>query len=409
MSLINDVLRKLDAEGQAPHQDAVPASLQTAKRKRPSGALFAMVGLVGAVAVGAGIAWGPWPASETPAPAPSRQPAQGGDGARPGGDPVPVEASGKADPAGEGEAARADRGEQRAQAGAFGETPPAEPLEPASHGKPRASDPADNRGRDGGSAPERQAPPPVKKGPAAPLKVAVRSTPEESREAPQTRPANPPASRSGGGEAGSVEVSVPRAWQSRQRARRLAREGFQALQAGRFQEASQGLAEARRLAPERPDIVNNLGLARWRAGQHRQAVRTLIDGVKEHPGDARLARNLGNLLRQQEGTDLRERGVRALGEALQRQDRLGLYTILGALLRDMGRAGEAVSVYRRGASRQGPHWRLLVGLGGALQEAGKSREALTVFRKVRNRLPAGKGRLSDRLDGRIRALEGRLD
>jgi Flp pilus assembly protein TadD len=405
MSLINDVLRKLDAEGQAPHQDAVPASLQTAKRKRRSGALFAMVGLVGAVAVGAGLVWGPWPASETPAPPPSRQSAQGGDGARPGGDPVPVEASGKEDPPGEGEAARIGP----AGSGAAGETPPAEPLNPAPHGKPRASGPVEKQGREEESAPGRRAPPSVKKAPEEPLKVAVRPAAEESREAPRARPADPPASRSKGEGDGRVEVSVPSAWQSRQQARRLAREGFQALRGERYQEAGERLAEAHRLAPERPDIANNLGLARWRAGQHRQAVQTLIDGVEAHPGDPRLARNLGNLLRQQEGADLRQRGVRVLGKALQRQDRLGLYTILGALLRDMDRPEEAVSVYRRGASRRGSHWRLLVGLGGALEQSGRPREAVTVYRKARERLPAGQDGLAERLDSRIRSLQGGLD
>lgn len=408
MSLINDVLRKLDEEGQARHPDAVPASLQTVRRKRRSGAVIATAGLTVALAVGAGVAWGPWSAPEATDPSVTSQPVGDGSAPRSGIDEGQGGASGKPGPAPQ-EGGRPAPSGQRSQGGAAGETPPAGPVGPASPGHSPVPEPAGGGDGERPSAPERAGTPPVKEGPAAPLKVAVQPAPEESREPSRARTGDPPASRSGKEEPGGVEVSVPRAWQSRQRARRLAREGFQALQAGRYQEAGNRLAEAHRLAPERPDIVNNLGLAQWRAGRHRQAVRTLIDGVEGHPGDARLARNLGNLLRQEEAPGLRERGVRALGKALQRQDRVGLYTVLGALLRDMDRTGEAVSVYRRGTSRQGPHWRLLVGLGGALQEAGQSGEALTVFRKARNRLPAGQGRLADRLDRRIRALEGRLD
>jgi len=442
MSLINEVLRKLDEDHRPRRQGAMPVIFQAAARERRRPWLW-----LGGVGVAIAVAAATWAFWQEPSAPSSPQVAVKPDGPKTGDatpqassdaesakpaapakaepEPTPDEAAGRAEPEKTAEGQGDDSAQQpeasapakEEKASATAKTPePAEAAESsAASGNQDAEDTAtapkaaqqtaqEASGEvDSEPAPERDRPP-LKRSPQVPVKIQV-GPPSQAE--PKEDAAQPNGAGSGG--PGQVEVSVPREWQSRQRAQRLARQGFQALRSGRHAEASQQLAKAHDLAPDRPDVINNLGLARWRAGERSRALETFLQGVNAHPADVRLARNLSHLLRGSEGKGYREQGVKALSRALRQQDRLALYTALGELLHRMERYGEAVSVYRRGTARKGPHWRLLMGLGQALEEAGQPGKALSVYRQAEERLPAGERGAAERLAGRVQALEKALD
>ncbi|MEF8793834.1 tetratricopeptide repeat protein [Thiohalorhabdus sp.] len=201
-----------------------------------------------------------------------------------------------------------------------------------------------------------------------------------------------------------MRVEVPESWQQQRRAEELAGSGYRALAGERYREAVERLSEARRLVPERTDVANNLALAQWQAGSPEEAIRTLTGGLQEHPANPRMAQNLAHFLLRRDNESVREEGMKVLTRALEEQERLHLYALVGTLYRKMGRPPQAISIYRSGIARHGAHWRLLVGLGLALEADGQKARAAEVYRRVQKELPEGQRSLRKSVEARLEDL-----
>jgi len=399
MSLINEVLRKLDQSpdtgGSTPAQAHLRPAVGGEGHSLGWWVLLALGLFLAGVAAG-GLAWWAWWPTATPADQASgnvREKVKEAPMAKgtPSGSSASPDAKTGADPAGSRERSgppplavevpSLQDGRQKVQA-----TPP----EPA---------------------PEKPAPPPVKRPRGGPLKVAVETgapnRPQETKASQSQSQAEASVTeKSPPREAGTgrIRVQVPDSWQRKQQAAELARSGYRALAAERYREAAEQLTKARKLAPGRPDIINNLALAQWQAGKPGNAVGTLTEGLQIHPGDSRMASNLGHFLLRSRESVGQEAGLRALTAALKKQERLPLYALVGSLYRKMGRPRQAVPVYRSGIARKGAHWRLLVGLGLALEDSGHGAKAAQVYHRARQRIPEGQAGLRKSIDARLEAL-----
>ena len=416
MSLINEVLRKLDQHPRGGGSGSVSATLRAAPGAGwgPGRRLTAVALLVFLAGVGAGVAgWWAWQSEGPPRSAtadggtplaqekPDAKPARAAGGGRPAGGTAGARS---ADPQATGRSAPGQR---------EGDAPPLAldlpPLEGESArvqaAPPQASGPGPQAARPAADTATVKRPEPGR------LKVAL-VPPEEQGLRDPGQPAESPAAPRGpdrqadapASENGRVRVEVPESWQRQKEAGELARSGYRALAAQRYAEAIERLGQARRLAPGRTDVINNLGLAQWQDGRRQAAIATLTDGLRAHPGDPRMARNLAHFLVR--GDDLRDReaGAELLAQVLKRQDRLPLYALVGSLFRELGRPAEAIDVYRAGIARKGAHWRLLVGLGLALEADGQSAKAKEVYRRARGQVPAGHKEVRSSLDARLKAL-----
>jgi len=406
MSLINEVLRKLD---QSPDTGGGPAPAQA--HLRPAEGMdghslgrlvLPAVGLFLAGAAAGGMAWWAWWPAATPAGQESAN-VQGSANVREKAKESPMA---KGSPAGGSASPDANSGPD-ASATKEQSGPPPLALEVPSlqegRQKVQASPPE--------PVPEKPAPPPVKRPRGRPLKVAMategkhRPQEAEASQDPRQADTSPPAkSATNEASTGRVRVNVPDSWQRKQRAAELARSGYRALAAERYREAAERLGEAHQLVPERADIINNLALAQWQAGKPGNAVGTLTEGLQIHPGDSRMASNLGHFLLRSSEDVGQESGLQALTSALKKQGRLPLYALVGSLYRKMGRTQQAVAVYRSGIARKGAHWRLLVGLGLALAADGRGTKAAQVYQRARQRIPEGQSDLRKSIDARLEAL-----
>lgn len=423
MSLINEVLRKLDQEPGSPGSGPTPAQLQPARGGQGRSAGWVVLLAVGVFLAGAGAGgalWWLWlPPQEASEAGPSEaQQTQAGRSAE-----IKVAQTEPAADRSE-ETSTEEAGEESAEGSeAEGGPSDGEPARETAADEPplevelppmkeetsrvRAEPPqpaSSDQGKDPASVP-------VKRPRAGPLKVALVPEPERRLASAGASVQEPTESespaRAGGGEAGGdarMRVEVPDSWQRQRRAGELARSGYRALAGERYREAVEQLGEARRLAPDRTDVVNNLALAQWQAGSPGEAINTLTTGLRAHPDNPRIAQNLAHFLLRRGDAGDREGGVEALTTALEKQDRLPLYALVGSLYRKMGQPQEAISIYRSGIARNGAHWRLLVGLGLALEADGQGARAAKVYRRARDELPEGQSGVRASVEARLEGL-----
>jgi Flp pilus assembly protein TadD len=394
MSLINEVLRKLDQRPDSSGAGSGPPSLRAAPGTGHHLGRLAGVALVLFLAgAGAGVAgWWAWHQPEPEA------------------DPQPVA----------GQAAGASSGEREASAQAGSGDPP-DQDQPAEAARPLALELPPMKGEDRIKAVAPEAPPPapgkakpagsgvtVKRPDAGRLKIEL--VPPEEQFLADAGSGEPgpvtDAGEAGSGEpgAGRMQVEVPESWKRQRRAAELARAGYVALGKQRYREAVAKLSRSRELGPGRTDVINNLALAQWQAGDRRAAVATLMEGLRANPGDTRMARNLAHFLLRSEGGADRGAGAELLREGLAQYDQLALYALVGSLYRDMDRPQEAIGVYRSGLARKGPHWRLLVGLGLALEAHGQPDAARRVYERAREELPRGQTGVRSSIEARLESL-----
>ena len=408
MSLINEVLRKLDQRPPSPTGRAqAPPNLRAVSRGHwhPSGWVVSLAAVVFLAGAGAGVAgWWLWsgadraPGEGAPTNQESADPGAGESNRTIAGVSATTDPQAQAD-AGAGESAKPSESELAIE------------LPPMSDGGARVEAAPPQQSERPGALP----PAPAGEGTAlkhpAPgrLKVALvppeeRTLRGEGRTGQTGAEPEPNASVSSPGSQESVQVEVPRSWQQRQRAAQLARSGYQALGEQRYRTAVDQLSEAQRLAPARTDIINNLALAQWQVGARQEAVSTLTQGLRNHLDDPRMARNLAHFLLRAGDEVRRQEGAEVLTKALQRQDRLALFALVGSLYRDMGHPGEAIGIYRTGLARKGAHWRLLVGLGLALEGDGQPAKAAQVYRRALDSLPQDQGGVRKSLNARLEGL-----
>ncbi|HKJ88690.1 MAG TPA: tetratricopeptide repeat protein [Gammaproteobacteria bacterium] len=415
MSLINEVLRKLDQQPGSPRTRGLPPHLHPARRQRKARRHLAgwtlSAFLLGGLA-GGGLWWwvsGGGGRPETASTAPAEPSTETGKPESLGGDPAshPQDHEGGAKAVGK-DGDQGEEGPRKAEeatasasepgpAESMGNKQPAQPA-PAAPEVTDSSSPAAAPKQSGGADKR----PPRFKPSRVPLKIPVApsATPHGAGKAgPSGQASEVPSA------ADAVHVRVPDAWQRRKQAGNLARKGYEALRAGRYSRALTHLEKANRLDPGRGDIANNLALARWRSGRREAAIGGLLEAVGKDPSDPRLARNLAHFLLQGGTQQQREEGTRTLSRALRAQQDTSLYALVGALYRKQGKSGDAVRIYRAGLARGGSDWRLLLGLGLALEADGHPARALTVYRKMEKRLPPSRKALRQRVQARIAALD----
>ncbi|HXY73092.1 MAG TPA: tetratricopeptide repeat protein [Actinomycetota bacterium] len=181
-----------------------------------------------------------------------------------------------------------------------------------------------------------------------------------------------------------VRGAAPRAKQAAavecfERAREL-------LQKGRDGAAAQAAEEAKRLAPRSISVREVLGVALYRAGRYRDALREL-QAYRRISG--RLDEN--HLIADSyRGLGMPEKAVpvarEAVGGKLPDETRAEAAIVGAAALADLGRFEEALSLLHRFPSRRnvGHPWelRLWYVTGDVLERAGRPADAAEEFRRI---------------------------
>ena len=117
-------------------------------------------------------------------------------------------------------------------------------------------------------------------------------------------------------------------------------QGTSLLHAGRYTEAEAALREALRLAPDHPEILNNLGTAIWQQGRTAEASAYYLRAHQYQPRDFGILNNLGIILWDQGHP---ERAVVFYRRALDvKPDSFDTQMNLGVSLSDLGQFDEAL-------------------------------------------------------------------
>jgi tetratricopeptide (TPR) repeat protein len=177
------------------------------------------------------------------------------------------------------------------------------------------------------------------------------------------------------------------------RAVSLLEEAVADLDAGRAVEAQRGASEAKALAPRSGAVREVLGLALYRRGRFRealrelQAYRRLTDRVDQNHLIADAHRAVG----------APDKAVKAAREALDAEARLPeavrseAAVVGGAALADLGRYDEALALLRRfdrGPEVARPHdLRVWYVIADVLERSGRRKEAARVFRRILGHQP----------------------
>jgi tetratricopeptide (TPR) repeat protein len=185
--------------------------------------------------------------------------------------------------------------------------------------------------------------------------------------------------------------------------------GYRLLRQGRAAKARRRLEQAVQRAEEPgAGLLNNLALAQWRSGDRRAALATFRQGLKSHPGDRRLGRNLGRLALADPNRKRRILAVRILTEAQSSRGRPGRFSLIGGLYRSLGELEAAESAYRRELAAPGEGgWRTWLGLGLTLERAGKAHEARKAYARVLRALPQDHQGTRERVRQRLEGLPAR--
>ena len=175
------------------------------------------------------------------------------------------------------------------------------------------------------------------------------------------------------------------------RAVNLMKEAVDALERGRPREAERSATEAKRLAPRSGAIREVLGLAQYRAGRFREALREL-QSYRRLTG--RLDQN--HLIADSHralGAPQKALGPveEALDARIPEEARAEAAVVGASALADLGRYEEALSFLRRaprGGAASRPHdLRVWYVRADVLARAGRRREAAREFRRIQEHDP----------------------
>jgi Flp pilus assembly protein TadD len=163
--------------------------------------------------------------------------------------------------------------------------------------------------------------------------------------------------------------------------------GFSLYQSARYFEAAEALEKAATLSPQNPLPRMYRGLSLLRLGEARGARREIDTALRLAPEDP-IARAARAELELAEGNfAAAERSIRAVLGKTPQQDEAE--TLLGRILLESGRAGEAVPVFSALVSRsEGKRSDVLYLLGQAQLRSGATaagRETLKGFREVKEK------------------------
>lgn len=347
MSLVNQVLRDLDARREAPPLDDALEGLRSAPSS-PRAAHKAGVALGVTVLLGLAGTLG-WLYLQTPAPEPSVQTAQSG--------PAPVSAP-KQGPA---PAARTPVLQQAARA-----TPPPQ-LEPGAGFQAVVTPP---------SAPE---PKPVESRPAAapepepqpaPATAAVEPAPTPTSQAPATEPVRSAT-------AGGDMRKTPRPLSPEDRAEQAFADGLEALRHDQWRSAEQQLRAALQADPGHLQARESLAGLLLRQDRRRQAEQVLATGLEAHPQTPSLARLYARLILDRGQTDT---AIRVLENALVNAVNDAEYlALLAGIYQRSQRYSEAASSYRAALSLESGRAAWWLGLGLALEGRGELQPATKAY------------------------------
>jgi tetratricopeptide (TPR) repeat protein len=172
------------------------------------------------------------------------------------------------------------------------------------------------------------------------------------------------------------------------RAVQLLERAVGALEAGRPVEAERAASEAKSLAPRSGAVREILGLAHYRRGRFREALREL-QAYRRMTG--RLDQN-HLIADSHRAVGAPDKAAVVAREALDSPTRIPAEAraeaavVAGAALADLGRYEEALSIlrrYDRGAeTARSSDLRVWYVMGDVLERAGRPREAARVFRRI---------------------------
>jgi len=156
--------------------------------------------------------------------------------------------------------------------------------------------------------------------------------------------------------------------------------GSAAQQAGRFAEAAASYRTALALAPDHPDLHNNLGLVLRLMGEPDAAATAFRRAIALKPNSPEALNNLAAVLQSQGRL---EEAVATYRKAIAvSPDFLGSYGNLGVALHGQGRYEEAATLFRRVIARSPDNPEAHNNLGSALQSLGRFDEAATALRRA---------------------------
>jgi len=185
--------------------------------------------------------------------------------------------------------------------------------------------------------------------------------------------------------------------------------GQTALRQGRFADAEHWLGLALQTAPASVELVFLYGTALAQTGKRAEAIRFLTGALSAAPNDAAIINNLATVLRQSGRLDEAERHLRrglalhpkspdllaSTGQVLRAQQRLDQATecaslalapdhvealaLAGLVMRDIGKAPEAVAYFERAIVAKPDHAALHVALAESLLAAGRLAEGAAEY------------------------------
>jgi tetratricopeptide (TPR) repeat protein len=166
-----------------------------------------------------------------------------------------------------------------------------------------------------------------------------------------------------------------------------------ALDAGRAVDAERAASEAKTLAPRSGAVREVLGLAQYRRGKYREALREL-QAYRRLTGRVDQNHLMADAHRALGAPD---KAVKTAREALDAEARLPeavrseAAVVGGAALADLGRYDEALSLLRRfdrGPEVARPHdLRVWYVIADVLERSGRPKEAARVFRRILGHQP----------------------
>jgi predicted TPR repeat methyltransferase len=148
--------------------------------------------------------------------------------------------------------------------------------------------------------------------------------------------------------------------------------------AGDAQQASAHYQAILEAAPDHPDALHYLGVARHQLGQRDDAMRLIGRALEIVPGYVDARNNLGNVQKESGHFAEAELSFRRVIEA--RPDFALAHNNLGVVLKELGRNDDAIAAYRQAVALAPQFVQGWVNLGHVLKKTAQFDEALSAYR-----------------------------
>ncbi len=156
--------------------------------------------------------------------------------------------------------------------------------------------------------------------------------------------------------------------------------GYQAVAAGKYEQAVEAYKQAIELNPDSARAYNNLGNLHYRLGEYSQAIETYQAAVEINPGYAEAYNNLGVVYSK---TGKNGPAFNAYEKAIELNPAYAVaYNNLGNVCGKLGESKTAIEAYEKAVELKPDYAVAYYNLGNAYYNIGKDREALTACKKA---------------------------